>query len=158
MAIDTYLKIDGVKGEATHADHKDEIEVLGWSWGVQNASNTIGGGLSQGKADAQQFSFSKLVDKASPTLAKFCIKGDHIKDAVLTVRKSAGESVSFTKITLTAVKIGSTSIGGSQGGESQENVSLAFDQIKIESGGQDDKGKKLGEVSVDWNVKTTKCD
>jgi len=46
MATDTHIKFDGVDGEATHADHKGEIEVLSWTWGVNNnnAGGTSGGG------------------------------------------------------------------------------------------------------------------
>ena len=32
-AFDYFLKIDGIQGESTDAKHKDEIEVLSWSWG-----------------------------------------------------------------------------------------------------------------------------
>ncbi|TMG94028.1 MAG: hypothetical protein E6H73_08205 [Betaproteobacteria bacterium] len=32
MASDIFLKVDGIKGEATDVDHKDEIEVVSWSY------------------------------------------------------------------------------------------------------------------------------
>ena len=32
MSTDSHIKFDGVEGESTHKDHKNEIEVLGWSW------------------------------------------------------------------------------------------------------------------------------
>jgi type VI secretion system secreted protein Hcp len=31
MASDVHIKFEGVDGEATHKDHKGEIEVLSWS-------------------------------------------------------------------------------------------------------------------------------
>ena len=34
MATDIFAKIGTIKGESTDAKHKDEIEVLSWSWGV----------------------------------------------------------------------------------------------------------------------------
>ena len=36
-----FLKIDGIAGESTDVAHKDEIDVLSWSWGV---AQTGGGG------------------------------------------------------------------------------------------------------------------
>ena len=45
MAIDTHIKFDGVEGESTHKDHKGEIEVLSWSWGVNNVSLGTGRAL-----------------------------------------------------------------------------------------------------------------
>ena len=35
MAVDMFLKIDGIKGESKDSKHKDEIDVLAWSWGLQ---------------------------------------------------------------------------------------------------------------------------
>ena len=43
MAIDTHIKFDGVEGESTHVDHKGEVRILSWTWGVSNASLTSGG-------------------------------------------------------------------------------------------------------------------
>jgi type VI secretion system secreted protein Hcp len=33
MAVDMFLKIDTVDGEAQDNKHKKEIDVLSWSWG-----------------------------------------------------------------------------------------------------------------------------
>ena len=92
MSSDFHIKFDGVKGEATHKDHKGEIEILSWSWGVSQASGAAsGGGSGKGKANAQDFHFTHLYDAASPVLAKQCVTGKHFKDAKLTARK-AGEA------------------------------------------------------------------
>ena len=32
-SVDYFLKIDGIKGESGDSKHKDEIDVLSWSWG-----------------------------------------------------------------------------------------------------------------------------
>ena len=34
MAVDYFLKVDGIPGESADAKHKDEIDVLAFSWGV----------------------------------------------------------------------------------------------------------------------------
>jgi type VI secretion system secreted protein Hcp len=91
MAIDCNLKIDGVDGESAHKDHKGEIQVLSWSWGVtQPSTSGLGGGAGQGKATPSSLKFTHAYDKASPVLAKQCASGKHFPTAVLTVRK-AGE-------------------------------------------------------------------
>jgi type VI secretion system secreted protein Hcp len=33
MAADIFARIGTIKGESQDAKHKDEIEVLSWSWG-----------------------------------------------------------------------------------------------------------------------------
>ena len=39
MAVDIFAKLGDIKGESTDAKHKDEIEVLSFSWGVTNAAH-----------------------------------------------------------------------------------------------------------------------
>ena len=38
MATDIFAKIGDIKGESLDAKHKDEIEVLSFSWGVTNTA------------------------------------------------------------------------------------------------------------------------
>ena len=33
MAVDMFLKIDGIPGESTDDRHKDEIDILSYAWG-----------------------------------------------------------------------------------------------------------------------------
>jgi type VI protein secretion system component Hcp len=50
MAVDMFLKIDGVTGEAKDKVHGKEIDVLSWSWGMGNhGSAHVLGGAGQGK-------------------------------------------------------------------------------------------------------------
>lgn len=45
MAVDMFIKIGDLKGEAQDQKHKDEIDVLSWNWGVSNSGSThVGGG------------------------------------------------------------------------------------------------------------------
>ncbi len=37
MAVDMFLKIGDVKGESRDDKHKDEIDVLSWSWGMSQS-------------------------------------------------------------------------------------------------------------------------
>ena len=39
MATDIFAKLGDIKGESLDAKHKDEIEVLSYSWGVTNAGS-----------------------------------------------------------------------------------------------------------------------
>jgi len=33
MALDMFLKIDGIQGESTDNHHKDKIDILSYTWG-----------------------------------------------------------------------------------------------------------------------------
>ena len=47
MASDIFAKIGDIKGESTDSKHKDEIEVLSFSWGVTNSAKIKGGGAGK---------------------------------------------------------------------------------------------------------------
>ena len=34
MAVDVFLKIKGIPGESADSKHKNEIDVLSYSWGI----------------------------------------------------------------------------------------------------------------------------
>src|SRR5688500_16452106 len=108
MAFGSFLKLGDVKGEAQDSKHKDEIEVYSFHWGVTNAGmggQGMGGGA--GKAQIEDFSFIHRVDKASPVLFQRCATGEHIKDALFTVRKSGGDKLEYLKIKFTDVLVSS---------------------------------------------------
>ena len=92
MAVDMFIKLDGIKGESRDAKHKGEIDVLAWSWGLSNSGTMhMGGGGGAGKANVQDISFTKYVDAGSADLQLSCANGKHLKSAKLVVRK-AGET------------------------------------------------------------------
>ena len=59
-----FLKVQGVTGEAGDADHKGEIEVVSWSWGMEGpVSVTSGRGEGHGQLELR---IVKRVDQAPP--------------------------------------------------------------------------------------------
>ena len=156
MAIDTHIKFDGVEGEATHQDHKGEVEVLSWSWSVSNTSATAGGGSGKGKANPGDFNLMHTYDKASPVLAKKCAQGTHFKEVVLTARKAGEGQKDFLKVTMKEVFITSVQPAGSSGGDVMESVSMSYGSIDFAYKPQDAKGGLGGEVKFGWDTKTTK--
>ena len=155
MASDTHIKFDGVDGEATHKDHKGEIEVMSWSWGVANASQTAGGGSGKGKGTPGDLVFMHLYDKASPVLAKKCTQGVHFPSVTLTARKSGEGQKEFLKIAMKEVFITSVQPSGSASGEIVESVSMTYGDIEFTYKPQDEKGGSGGDVKYGWNAKTT---
>ena len=155
MTIDCHIKFDGVTGEATHKDHKGEIEVLSWSWGASNASGLAGGGSGMGKGSASDFNFMHKYDKASPVLAKQCASGKHFPTVVMTARKSGEGQQDFFKVSMKEVFITSVQPSGSSGGEIMESVSMSYKDIEFSYKPQDAKGSLGGEVKFGWNLATT---
>ena len=67
---DMFLKIDGtrqgaIKGEARDAGHKDEIDVLGWTWGMEG---NLVHGQATAKTAVRELKIIKQVDRATTGL------------------------------------------------------------------------------------------
>ena len=161
MAFDAFLKIDGIEGESRDSKHKDEIEVLSFSWGVSNqaTSSGHGGGGGAGKATFHDFNFMVRAQKASPKLFLACASGKHIKDAVLTCRKAGERQLEFLKIRLTDVLVSSFQQSGSEGGDDTplESVSLNFAKFEETYTPSDSKGAAGQGVKGGWDIKQNKA-
>ena len=160
MASDFLLKIDGVPGESNQDKHKGEIEVGSFSWGAaQQGSMSAGGGGGAGKASMHDLSFSAPVSKASPVLFQKCATGEHIKKALLTVRKAGKNQQEYYKITLTDLLISSYQSGGADGGgPPMDSFSLNYTKIEFSYAAQKPDGTLEGAVIGKFNIKTGKPD
>jgi type VI secretion system secreted protein Hcp len=132
MATDIFAKIGDIKGESLDSKHKDEVEVLSWSWGVQQSgSMAYGGGGGEGKASFNDFNFTHHVDKASPVLMKACATGEHIKEATITVRKAGKGQQEFLIFKMNDILI--TSVNPSGSGDAASTVeSIAMQCAKVD--------------------------
>jgi len=120
MAFDSFLKIDGIKGESQDAKHKGEIDILSFSFGAsQTGPQATGGGGGAGKVQIHDIHFTKKVDSSSPLLFLNCASGAHLKEANLVVRKAGGTQLEFLKVKLTDVLISSVKPHG-QGEQNEE--------------------------------------
>jgi type VI secretion system secreted protein Hcp len=158
MAVDMFIKLDGIKGEAHDEKHKDEIDVLAWSWGMSQSGSTHGlGGGGSGKVNVQDLSFTKYIDKSTSNLIMACCKGTHIKSADLVVRKAGDKPLEYLKLKLEDILVTSVSTGGS-GGEDRltENVTLNFAKFTATYSGQKADGSAEPNSPVTYNMKENK--
>ncbi len=157
MAVDMFFKIGDIKGESVDKSHKDEIDVLAWSWGLSQSGTThTGTGGGAGKVNVQDISFTKHIDKSSPVLMLHCCNGKHIPEAKLTVRKAGENPLEYLIITMKDLIVSGVSTGGS-GGEDRltENVTLNFSHVKVTYQQQSKTGgPEGGPVDLLWNVAT----
>lgn len=158
MAVDMFIKIGDIKGEAQDDKHKQEIDVLAWSWGLSQSGTThTGGGGGAGKVNVQDLSITKYVDASSTALMVSACKGTHIKEAKLTVRKAGDSPLEYIKITMTDCLVSNISTGGS-GGEDRltENVTLNFAKFKVEYTGQTQTGAAGATTTAAWDIAANK--
>jgi type VI secretion system secreted protein Hcp len=155
-----FLSVNGarhgqISGEAHDDKHKNEVEVLGWSWGMQGKAS-LGGGGATGKATMRELKIIKRVDKASTALMAALRTNEAIKTAVLTVRKSGKNPLEYFTIKIEDGRVMSLDIeAGDESSSSSllEKVTFSFNKISIEYTPQGPDGGGLGKTSFEdqWN-------
>jgi len=149
-----YIKIGTLKGESRDSVHKEEIDVLAWSWGVSNSGSAHqGGGMGAGKCNVQDLSFTKWIDKSSCDLLLACCSGKHFDKATLVVRKAGTTPLEYLTINIEDLIVTSVSTGGS-GGEDRltENVTLNFARVKVSYKEQTPTGGIGDKPQMGWNI------
>jgi type VI secretion system secreted protein Hcp len=158
MAVDIFAKIGDIKGESLDDKHKNEVEVLSWSWGVQQSgSMSHGGGGGEGKASFNDFNFTHHVDKASPVLMKACATGEHIKEATITVRKAGKGQQEYLIIKMNDVLITSVNPSGSgDGAGTAESVAMQCSKVDLEYKPQKQDGSLDAGIHFKYDIKGNK--
>jgi type VI secretion system secreted protein Hcp len=156
MAVDMFLKLEGINGESEDAKHSQEIDILGWNWGMSNTGTAhLGGGAGTGKANFQDLSVTKYVDLASTPLMLSCAQGKHVTTATLTCRKAGGENpLEYLIITMTEVMVSNIQHGGSSGDErTTEMITLNFEKLEVKYNEQSKTGGSGGaSPEFKWDI------
>jgi type VI secretion system secreted protein Hcp len=156
MASDIFAKIGDIKGESLDSKHKDEIEVLSFSWGVTNPANIKSGGGGAGKATFTDLSFLHNVDKASPNLLTACATGAHLKEATITQRKAGKGQQEYLIIKMNDVIVTGVALADSSGVAGSETVSMAFAKVDLEYKPQKPDGSLDAGIHFKFDIKANK--
>ncbi len=172
MAVDYFLKIEGIEGESEDSEHKGEIELGSFNWEeAQQGSFSQGGGGGSGKVKMGNFDFIARTSKASPKLMLACATGQHIPSATLNCRKAGGGQQDFYTVTFSDVLVAKYHVGSGDGngvheeevaaggydeGVLTDEVSLNFGKIEVEYKPQKPDGSLDSPVKVGYNLKQNK--
>jgi type VI secretion system secreted protein Hcp len=151
---DMFLMVKGakhglIKGESQDDQHKGEIDVVSWSWGMQAKVN-IGAGTAAGKATINDLRIVKRADSASTALMLALRTNEQIQKAVLTLRKAGKTQLEYMKITIEQGRVISLAIEGgdaSGGADVVERVSFSFNKIEVEYVPQNKDGLPQGSMT-----------
>ena len=156
MAVDMFLKIDGVDGESTDDAHDKWIEIQSYSHGVSQPVSGVSatGGRTGGRADFSNLSVVKTVDNATCDLTIKCAKGEHIPKVELELCLATGDKHTFMKYTFEDCIVTSVSAGGTQHDEVKptEQVSFAYGKIKWEYTPISHTGEPGSTTDRTWNL------
>jgi type VI secretion system secreted protein Hcp len=160
MAVDYFLKLDGIEGESTDNKHAKEIDVEAWSWGESQTGSSVpgGGGGGAGKVSMQDFSFVMKFNKASPKLMLACATGKHIKSARLAVRRAGQGQQDYLTFAFLDVLVSSYQTGGAEasGLTPVDQVSLRYAKIEVEYKTQKPDGSLIVAAQFKYDLKQNK--
>jgi type VI secretion system secreted protein Hcp len=133
-AMNAYLYIDGVKGDATDAGHQGWIEVSSFQWGVGRGIGSPMGGSADRESSAPSVSeivVTKNTDKASPLLSKCAATGCRYGSAILEMRKAGGGD-QMVRYALSNLMVSSYHLS-SGGDRPTESLSFSFTKIEMKA-------------------------
>jgi len=155
MPTDIFAKLGDIKGESADTKHKDEIEVLSFSWGVTNSVPPgSGGGGGAGKATFHDLSFVHHIDSASPLLLKACATGTHIKEATITHCRGGKTPQEYLIVKMNDIIITGVTHTGAAGqpDTGSETVSMSFAKVDFSYKQQNPNGTLGGALTFKYDL------
>ena len=135
MAFDGFLKLDGITGESQDKVHQGEIELSTFSWGASTGFGLIS--VVGARPVVQDFTFTVGASAPAPQLLARLASGQHIPNAVLSLRKAGGATakapVDYMKIKMTDAVVSGFKTTGNTGDDVPSiEVALNFASIEID--------------------------
>jgi len=156
--VNAYLIIDGVEGPST--SKPKAIDIMSFSFGAEMVATyqaaASGKESRSGRANIQNLTVMKVLDKTSPLLFDHCVTGDILKEVTLTYDKAVKDAQQdYFSVVMTDALITSVSLSGSQENPT-ETVSFAFQKVKVGYAPEKDDGTLDGMVYKGFDMATLK--
>ncbi len=179
MSNDFFLKLDGIQGESTDKDHAAEIDIEGWSFGVNeddvedSQKTRVSGGRDNlpvlrrgndsaafgqamaGSVRVADLHVTKHVDASSAPLMKAATTRQKIAKAILTCRKASGaDGLEYLQIQLQDVMVSRWSVVGADDARlPSERLVLSYTRIELTYQPQGRSGTSEGKKHAGWDRK-----
>lgn len=153
------MKVSDVPGQTQLDGYKDHMELFSYSHSVSqsvtaNVSNTD---RTTGRPNHADFSVTKDVDKATPSLLQGCNEAKVYKEVLITIgRNDSGAIVKLFTYKLEDAIISSISVGGG-GGKPVESLTFNYSRIEWTYYAQKEEGGAGGNAVAKWDVSLNKA-
>ena len=146
QGIDAFLHLSTmtaghVKGESIVPGHEDDIEIQGWSLGVE--ASWAQGQRMRARRAYTHLQLVKAVDRSSTALLS-ALRNNEVVEAKLTLRKAGEGQHDFFKIQLREARVVSLQLASAGAGAAVETLALAFNRISVEYVPQRSTGQRGG--------------
>ncbi|GHS93261.1 hypothetical protein FACS1894139_18580 [Planctomycetales bacterium] len=163
MSFNAYLQLDGIDGEATDAEHKKWIPLLGLDFGVDLPiliDRNTGGPSSTNRANFHELTLTKGIDAATPKLYANCAGAKVIDKAKIEIARGLGGKlvkpivIELEKVYITSVD---TLASAAVHRVPVEIITLNYGTIKWTYTASDlTKGAAGGNVEFKWDLVANK--
>ena len=149
-----FLDLPPIRGDSTDSRHRDQIEVLDWSVGV-DGSVASGSGRRAGKSEPRPFTAVARSSIASPPLFAAAAQGSAFPEArFYGVSESADERHDYLLITLTNVQVTSYAMAPDDIDATPTDVfELVYDRLQLSWTPQDAAGRPGAAVVAGYDFK-----
>jgi type VI secretion system secreted protein Hcp len=141
-------KAGTIKGNATAADHVDDMKVLSWHWGL-TASESLGKEQGGSRHSYTALTVVRRLDMASVVLMSTLITNDEIKKARLAMRRPTGVQDDFFSITLEGARITSLRHDTHPDSDTLETLTLSFHKVTVEFEPHSNSGLRTGSLTFE---------
>ena len=152
-----FMNIAGIPGESTDDAHPEWIDLVSYSHSIGDSGKVESGtaeSRTTGPVDHEDFSVTKVLDKASPLLYTKCCDGTHIAEITVELCRATGDKQCYMKYQFTDVIVTSVSTGGSTS-ESLPLEYVTFNYGKVEwtyTETDHKTGEPKGDVKASWDM------
>ena len=157
MAVEMFLKLDGIAGGSRNYHHKGWADMISWQWAVQGASALSADALPR----MNELTLTKALGMESPTLMSLCAQGKRVASAeihVVPVVSKRDAQQKYLALTLEDLRITSIETGGGlDNNVFVETLTLEFRRVRFEfnqyaASGPDDGAQQVESYSFGWDV------
>jgi type VI secretion system secreted protein Hcp len=152
MAVDVFMKIDGISGESVDTQYKEWIEVLSLNWEVDTSTTERG----HGGPRSSHFGIIKVVDKATPQILRATTQNELIKEIRIALCRAGKEKLKYLEYVFKNCVITKAQLQmGTHSGETlpTENLQFRFASITVTYFQQKrDTGGSAGHIEAYWDV------
>ena len=156
MAI--YVKYGSLKGDATHEDHKDWLDVGSLQWGVGRAIMTPSGSTKNREASepsVSEVTITKMMDASSPSFFTEAVTGHKGVEVKIDLVSTGSPGRTYATYTLTDSLVSGYSMS-SGGDRPSESISINFSKIEYKYIPSKTENSEGNQTVVSYDLATTK--
>lgn len=133
MAVEIFLKLDGVTGSSRNYHHNGWGDVLGWNWSLARVAAPMTGSPA---VEMNEITVTKALGIDSPAFMTLLAEGRTVANAKLDIVPVVGKreaqqkyvSMSFDDVTVQEIRVGGTA----EESASEEQITLRFARVRFE--------------------------